>query len=89
MEADIDGVMREAIIVVIKLGGPLLVTTLVVGLIISLIQAVTQINEATLAFLPKVLALCSALIVFGPFINSTMAGFMHSIMDRMIQIGSQ
>ena len=51
--------LRDGMLVMLKLGGPPLLVALVVGLLIALLQAVTQINEATLAFVPKVLALCA------------------------------
>lgn len=89
MDVDIGLVMREAILVMLKLGGPLLITALLVGLVVSLIQAVTQINEATLAFLPKLLALCGILILLTPFMTATMTDFMNVLADQMIQVGSQ
>ena len=69
------------------LSGPLLLAALVVGLLVSVFQAVTQINEATLAFLPKALALCVALALLGPYMLSTLSGYTHTLLDRMIAIG--
>ena len=89
MDADVGSVMREAIWVMLKLGGPMLLTTLVIGLAVSLIQAVTQINEATLAFLPKLLALCGVLVLLTPFMTATMNDFMKVLADRLIQVGGQ
>ena len=57
------------------LSAPLLIATLIIGLIVSLLQAVTQINEATLSFLPKILAVAVALIVFFPWMLSLIVGF--------------
>ena len=54
---------------------------------VSLLQAVTQINEATLAFVPKALALCVALVLLGPFMLSTLSGYTHTLLERMIAIG--
>ena len=56
-DADIAVLLRDGMLVMLKLGGPPLLVALAVGLVVSLLQAVTQINEATLAFVPKVLAL--------------------------------
>lgn len=89
MDVEISGVLRDSIWVVIKLGGPMLIVALIVGLIVSLIQAVTQINEATLAFLPKLLAICGVLLFLGPFMTSVMTDFMNNIMDRVILVGGQ
>jgi flagellar biosynthetic protein FliQ len=55
----------------------------------SLVQAVTQINEQTLAFVPKVLAICGALLVMGPFMLTTLTDFSHVVFDRIIAIGGQ
>ena len=74
-------------IVTMKLGGPPLIVGLLVGLVVSLIQAVTQINEATLAFLPKVIAIGLAMVMLGPFMMATLTSFTHQIFDRLVQIG--
>jgi len=71
----------------LKLGGPPLLVALVVGLLIALIQAITQINEATLAFVPKVLALGAALVMLGPFMLSTLSAYTHTLLDRIVVIG--
>jgi flagellar biosynthesis protein FliQ len=86
-EADVASLVREAILVMLKLGGPPLLVGLAVGLIVSLLQAVTQINEATLAFVPKVLALCAALVLLGPFMLATLSDYTHLLFDRMVAIG--
>ncbi len=88
-EAEMAGALRETLWVVLKLGGPLLIAALVVGLVISLLQAVTQINEATLVFLPKLLVLCAALALLGPFMLETLNGYTHSLMDRLVVAGGQ
>ncbi len=79
--------LRDAMLVMLKLGGPPLMVALAVGLVIALLQAITQINEATLAFVPKVLALCVALMLLGPFMLSTLTGYTHTLFDRMVAIG--
>ena len=85
--ADIGLLMRDGILVMLKVGGPPLLVALVVGLLVSLLQAVTQINEATLAFVPKVLALCAALVLLGPFMLSTLTAYTHLLFDRLVAIG--
>ena len=72
---DVGLVLHDMFIVVLKLGAPALLTATVVGLVISLIQSVTQINEATLAFVPKVLALGAVLMLAGPFMYATLDGY--------------
>ena len=82
-ESEIANLSRESMLVLLKLGGPLLMVGLVVGLLISIFQAVTQINEATLAFVPKVIALGVTAMVLGPFMFSTLAAFTRLLLDRM------
>jgi flagellar biosynthetic protein FliQ len=86
-EGDVSAVMRETILVTLKLGGPVLLVALSVGVFMSLIQAVTQINEPTLAFVPKVVAICGALLLAGPFMVSTLGDFMRALFDRVVAVG--
>ncbi len=86
-DADTALLLRDGLLVMLKLGGPPLMVALVVGLLIALIQAITQINEATLAFVPKVLALGAALVMLGPFMLSTLSAYTHTLLDRIIVIG--
>jgi len=86
-DTDTAVLLRDGMLVLLKLGGPPLLLALVVGLIVALLQAVTQINEATLAFLPKALAICVALVLLGPFMLTTLSGYTHTLLDRMIAIG--
>ncbi|MBN8901148.1 MAG: flagellar biosynthetic protein FliQ [Rhodospirillales bacterium] len=86
-ESDIAGLLRTMLVVIAKLGGPLLAVALVVGLLVSLIQAVTQINEATLSFVPKVAALGVALVFLGAFMTTTLSNFALLLFDRMVAIG--
>ncbi|MEK7748099.1 MAG: flagellar biosynthesis protein FliQ [Nitrospirota bacterium] len=62
------------------LSAPILITTLVIGLIVSLFQAMTQINEATLSFLPKILGVALAMIFFFPWMLSLMVGFTTNLL---------
>jgi flagellar biosynthetic protein FliQ len=88
-DIEVAAALRETLWIVLKLGGPLLVLALAVGLIVSLIQAVTQINEATLVFLPKLLVLGAAMALLGPFMASTLADYTHVLMDRLVLVGGQ
>ena len=58
---------QQAILMMLLLGGPVLVVSLVVGLGVSVFQAVTQINEQTLTFVPKIIAVLAVLVVLGPW----------------------
>ena len=73
----------ETIIVAIKIAAPALLATMVMGLIISIFQAATQINEQTLSFIPKILAMTAALIVAGPWIMQTMMFFTSNILRSL------
>ena len=88
-EADAAGALREALWLLVKLGGPLLVAALVVGLVVSLVQAVTQINEPTLVFLPKLLVLGAAMTLLGPFMTEQLTGYAHGLMDRLVVVGGR
>lgn len=88
-EPDLGALLREAVTVVLKLGGPPLLAALAIGLLISLVQAVTQINEQTVAFVPKLVAVVAVLVLFGPFMLTTLLDFMRLLIDRLIAVGSQ
>ena len=86
-DSDVGMLLREALLLILKLGGPPLAVALVVGLMVSLLQAVTQINEATLAFVPKVLAIGVALMLTGGFMLAQMTDFTRLIFDRVVAAG--
>lgn len=69
--------------VAILVASPALITTLVVGLLVSIFQAATQINEQTLSFIPKVIVMTIALIVCGPWILHTMMEFTVSLFNEI------
>lgn len=85
--AQVLDVTREAIIVLLKLAAPLMIIALVVGLVISLFQALTQIQEMTLAFVPKILVIFVSLIFFLPFMVTTLVTFTQGLATRIIGIG--
>lgn len=84
---DLGPLLRDMLLLSMKLGGPLLLAALVVGLVVSLVQTVTQINEPTLAFLPKVAAIGVVLLLLGPFMLATLSDATRVVFDRMIAIG--
>ena len=75
---------REGIIVLLKVSSPLMLVGLGVGLVIALFQALTQIQEMTLVFVPKILAIFLAMIVMLPFMGTTLGGYMSFIADRIV-----
>jgi flagellar biosynthesis protein FliQ len=70
---------QKAMEVMLLIAAPLLLTTLVVGLAISIFQAATQINEMTLSFIPKLLALFATLLVAGPWILTTLMEYTQQL----------
>ncbi|WP_089174730.1 flagellar biosynthesis protein FliQ [Bosea sp. AS-1] len=76
-------VARDGIVTFLKVGGPLMAIALAVGLIVSLVQALTQIQEQTLVFVPKILAVFAALMLLLPFMGDALAGYMGRVAVRI------
>ena len=76
---EVTAIASSALFLVIKVAAPVLLVSLVIGLIVSIFQAVTSIHEQTLTFVPKILAVFLALIVLGNWMLSEMSGFMISL----------
>jgi len=85
-ETEVIDIVREAIMVCIQLGAPTMLIGLFVGVAIALVQALTQIQEMTLVFVPKMLAIFLALFVFFPGMVVTLSAFMQVLADRIIAI---
>jgi flagellar biosynthetic protein FliQ len=86
-EAEVAAVLRESVMVVLKLGGPPLLASLCVGILVSLIQAVTQINESALAFVPKVIVTGLVLTLTGSFMLASLNDLARDIFDRVVAAG--
>lgn len=78
---------REAIIISIQIGAPIMLIGLVVGVLIALLQSLTQIQEITLVFVPKILAMFFAIFLFFPFMSATLVAFMQELADRIVGLG--
>ena len=85
---DVLEVSREAIWVMLKISAPLMLVALVVGLVISLIQALTQIQEQTLTFVPKILVLFAVFVLTIPFMSTTLIEFTRELMAKAVGIGA-
>lgn len=72
-------ILREAMMVAIKLAGPMLIVGMLVGLIISIFQAATQIHEQTLTFVPKLLIIALLLLLTGSWMIETMQDFVYNL----------
>ena len=79
-------VARETIWLTIKVSAPVMVVGLAVGLLVSLFQALTQIQEMTLAYVPKIIAIFLALYLFMPFMSISLSEFMTDLADRIVKV---
>lgn len=86
-EGDLAVLARDALVILLKVAGPILLVGLVVGLFISALQALTQINESTLVFIPKLLAVCATIGVLGGFMLHTLGDYARTVFDQIIAIG--
>jgi flagellar biosynthetic protein FliQ len=77
-------VTREALMVTLKVGVPVMLIALIVGLAVSLFQALTQIQEMTLSFIPKMIAIFLSLLLLMPFMLSTLTTFTQDIAQRIV-----
>lgn len=77
------GIGREAIMVTVILAAPLLLSALVVGLVVSIIQAVTQINESTLTFIPKMITIVIVMIVLAPWMTQVITSYTTELITSL------
>lgn len=80
---EVTDIMREAIWVLLKVAGPAMLVSLTVGMVIALFQAVTQLQEPTLTFVPKIVAIFGTLILTMPFMIATMLGLMERLAQKI------
>jgi flagellar biosynthesis protein FliQ len=76
-------IAEQGIWVVLLVCGPLLLLALVVGLVVSIFQATTQIQEQTLAFIPKIVAVLLGVVFFGPWMSSRMLSYANDIFNNL------
>lgn len=86
-ETEVIETARQAILIAIEISAPTMLVGLVVGVSIALVQALTQIQEITLVFVPKIIAIFFALFLFLPVMMKTLTVFMETLADRMISLG--
>ncbi len=85
--ADVLDIARDAIYSLLIISGPVMAVGLGVGLLIALFQALTQIQEMTLTFVPKIVAIFISLLVFLPLMGGQMNDLMARLMDRVVSGG--
>ena len=76
-------VAQETVVVAVKLVGPILLASLAVGLIVSMFQAATSINEQTLTFIPKLATIIVVLMILGPWMLQTIVDFFRDLMHQI------
>ena len=86
-ENEVAVILRGTFMLVVKIGAIPMLTVLATGLVVSLIQAVTQINEQTLAFVPKVMALLLVLSLTGHYLFTSLSDFTVLDFDRIVAAG--
>jgi len=82
-QSDIIYIGQQAIYTALIVAAPMLVFGLVIGIVISIFQAATQINEQTLVFIPKILAVVAAFILFGPWMLTTLVDFTNRLFENI------
>ncbi len=86
-ENDVLEISRLTFFVILKAGGPIMAAGLAVGLIIAIFQTLTSIQEMTLTFVPKIIIIFGAVIVFMPFMMTSVIEFAKVLFDKMIALG--
>ncbi len=86
-ENDVLYIAKEALGTALIVGGPILGVGLLVGLLVSIFQAMTQIQEQTLSFIPKILAMAVILLVLGPWMLNVLIGFTHNLFSQLSNFG--
>ena len=77
------GIGQHALVVTLMIAAPLLLTALAVGLLVGVLQAATQINEMTLSFIPKLLALAAVLMIAGPWMLRTLIDYTKHLIESL------
>jgi len=85
-QGEIINILTQAITTVILSAAPMLIVAMIVGLLISIFQATTQINEQTLAFVPKIVCVMLTLLIFGSFIFANVGGFVTRLFNSINSI---
>ncbi len=88
-DLDIVTILHAGMVATVKICSPLLLAPLAAGLLVAVLQAVTQINDSTVSFLPKLVATGLSAWMFGAYIARVITQYMHSIADAIIAIGGR
>ena len=80
-------ISRLTFLVILKAGGPIMAAGLIIGLIIAVFQTLTSIQEMTLTFVPKIIIIFAAVIVFMPFMMTSVIDFTKTLYDKIVGLG--
>ena len=83
--SEVISIMQSAAMVAVKLAAPILLLSMGIGVLISILQAATQINEQTLTFVPKLILIAAVLLLTGGAMLELLQGFSHEIFDLMLK----
>lgn len=83
-ESDVLDISRETFYVILQAGGPVMAAGLAIGLVVAVLQTLTSIQEMTLTFVPKIIVIFGAILLFMPFMITTLIDFTHSLFDRIV-----
>ncbi len=86
-EGDVLDIIRSGMWITLMISAPVMLIGLVTGLVVALFQALTQIQEMTLAFVPKIIAIFVALGMMLPWMGHMLMTYTHQLMDKMVAIG--
>ena len=84
---DVIDIARDGIFTLVLVAGPVMIVGLVVGVVVGLLQAVTQVQEATLVYVPKILAIFATMLLAFPFMGAAMASYTARIVARIASGG--
>ncbi len=87
-QGEIGILLDQMLATLLRLGGPPLLAALLVGVAMSVIQAVTQIHEQTVVFVPKLIAVMATVLLLGPYMYESLNGFARMLFDRIVASGT-
>lgn len=79
-------IMHAAMLVILKIASPILIASMLVGLVISILQAATQIHEQTVSFVPKLFTIAAVMVLLGPWTMQVMNDFMQYIFGLIVSL---
>jgi flagellar biosynthesis protein FliQ len=86
LQGEVVAICKEAVITALMISAPFLIVSIVIGIVISVFQAATQIHEQTIAFVPKIIAISLVIILLGPWIINVMISFTVKLFANINQL---